>query len=98
MILALGIALVVAAFALPLLIAPSSIPEPEPPSPVAHLLDRKETIYENLRDLQAEYHMGKLSDEDYQQTKTDLQRQLAAVLAEVERIESGDAQPAKANA
>ena len=98
MILALGILLVVAAFALPLLIAPSSLPEPEPLSPTAHLLDRKETIYENLRDLQAEYHMGKLSDEDYQEAKQDLQRQLAQVLAEIERIESADSEPAKANA
>ena len=30
--------------------------------------------------------LGKLSDEDYQQTKKDLQKELAAVLAEVDRV------------
>ena len=62
------------------------LPEPEPVSPFAHLDERKAAIYENLRDLQFEYRVGKLSDEDYQQTKRDLQRELAGVLAEVDRI------------
>jgi hypothetical protein len=60
------------------------LPPPEPVSPTKHLDDRKATIYENLRDLQFEYRMGKLSDEDYQQTKRDLQRELAGVLGELE--------------
>ena len=62
------------------------LPVPEPVSPFQHLDDRKAAIYENLRDLQFEYRVGKLSDEDYQQTKKDLQRELAGVLAEVDRI------------
>jgi len=62
------------------------LPEPEPVSPFQHLDDRKAAIYENLRDLQFEYRVGKLSDEDYQQTKKDLQKELAGVLAEVDRI------------
>ena len=37
-----------------------------------YLDDRKAQIYENLRDLQFEYRVGKLSDEDYQSTKRDL--------------------------
>ena len=60
------------------------LPPPEPVSPTKHLDDRKATIYENLRDLQFEYRMGKLSDEDYQQTKRDLQRELAGVVAGIE--------------
>jgi len=60
------------------------LPPAEPVSPTKHLDDRKATIYENLRDLQFEYRMGKLSDEDYQQTKRDLQRELAGVLGELE--------------
>ncbi|MGE5569545.1 MAG: hypothetical protein ACM3S5_10970 [Rhodospirillales bacterium] len=60
------------------------LPEPEPVSPVKHLEDRKAAIYENLRDLQFEYRTGKLSDEDYTQTKTGLQAELAAVLAQIE--------------
>ena len=53
------------------------LPQPEPVSPFQHLDERKAAIYENLRDLQFEYRVGKLSDQDYQQTKLDLQRELA---------------------
>lgn len=88
MVIAIGILLVVFAFVAPLFIRPSDIPPPEPPSPTQHLEDRKAIIYENLRDLQGEYRMGKLSDDDYQQTKLDLQKELAGVLAEIEKIES----------
>lgn len=62
------------------------LPEPEPVSPFQHLDERKAAIYDNLRDLQFEYRVGKLSDLDYQQTKKDLQRELAGVLAEVDRL------------
>ena len=62
------------------------LPQPEPVSPFQYLDERKAAIYENLRDLQFEYRVGKLSDHDYQQTKTDLQKELAGVLAEVDRI------------
>src|ERR1700729_4631166 len=62
------------------------LPVPEPVSPFQHLDDRKAAIYENLRDLQFEYRVGKLSDEDYQQTKKDLQKELAGVLAEIDRL------------
>lgn len=65
------------------------IPAPEPVSPTRYLEDRKAAIYENLRDLQFEYRVGKLSDEDYQQTKQGLQRELAGVIAEMERINAG---------
>jgi rRNA maturation endonuclease Nob1 len=69
-------------------VRPKDIPEPEPVSPFAHLDERKAAIYENLRDLQFEYRVGKLSDSDYQQTKQDLQKELAAVMAEVDRIKT----------
>lgn len=72
----------------------SDLPEPEPVSPFRHLEERKAAIYDNLRDLQFEYRLGKLSDQDYQQTKEDLQRELAAVLAEIDRL-SGQPQPAQ---
>ena len=70
------------------------LPKPEPVSPVAHLEERKATIYDNLRDLQFEYRVGKLSDQDYQQTKVDLQRELASVLAEIDRVLGTGVQPA----
>jgi rRNA maturation endonuclease Nob1 len=68
-------------------VRPKDLPVPEPESPFQHLDDRKAAIYENLRDLQFEYRLGKLSDADYQSTKRDLQKELAQVLAEVDRLQ-----------
>src|SRR3979409_2334645 len=62
------------------------LPQPEPVSPFQHLDERKAAIYENLRDLQFEFRVGKLSDQDYQQTKQDLQKELAGVWAEFARL------------
>jgi cytochrome c-type biogenesis protein CcmI len=87
MLIVLCILLVAVAFALPLLVRASDLPKPEPVSPTRHLEERKATIYENLRDLQGEYRMGKLSDEDYQTTKKELQRELAETMAQIEAIE-----------
>ncbi len=84
MIFAVAIVLVLAALFFPLFVRAKDIPEPLPVSPIQHLEDRKQAIYENLRDLQFEYRLGKLSDDDYQQTKQALQRELAVVLAETE--------------
>ncbi len=81
------LAIIVIAFVLR--VRPQDLPPVEKPSPFAHLDERKASIYESLRDLQFEYRVGKLSDADYQSTKTDLQKQLAAVLAEVDRIRAG---------
>ena len=50
----------------------NDLPTPTPASPYAHLDSRRAQIYENLRDLQFEYRVGKLSDADYQTTKTGL--------------------------
>lgn len=80
------IAIAVIAFILG--VRPNDLPEPEPVSPFAHLDERKTAIYENLRDLQFEYRVGKLSDADYQSTKRDLQKELAAVLAEVDTLKA----------
>lgn len=77
-----------------LVVGPRDIPVPEPASPFVHLDERKAAIYENLRDLQFEYRVGKLSGEDYQNTKRDLQKELAAVMAEVDRIRGGFHAPA----
>jgi hypothetical protein len=83
--------LIVGALALTLVVRKKDLPEPEPVSPTAHLEEKKKVIYEGLRDLQFEYRMNKLSDQDYQDTKLELQRQLAGVLAEIEKIRGGKA-------
>ena len=80
------IAILIIAFVLG--VREKDLPAPEPESPFKHLDDRKAAIYENLRDLQFEYRLGKFSDEDYQTTKKDLQKELAGVLAEVDKLKA----------
>ena len=84
MIIAAAVAIVLAALYFTLAIREKDVPEPIRISPIQHLEDRKHAIYDNLRDLQFEYRLGKLSDGDYQQNKLALQRELAGVLAETE--------------
>src|SRR3954449_1968197 len=86
MIIAVTCIVAIAVIAFVLGVRPKDLPEPEPVSPFQHLDERKAAIYENLRDLQFEYRVGKLSDADYQTTKRDLQKELAAVLAEVDKL------------
>jgi hypothetical protein len=93
MIIGIAILLTVAAIAFTLLIRESDLPEPEPVSPARHLEERKAAIYENLRDLNFEYRVGKLSDDDYQKTKQELQRELAVVMAGIDRIGGAPASP-----
>jgi hypothetical protein len=80
--------LAIAVIAFILGVRAKDLPEPEPVSPFHHLDERKAAIYENLRDLQFEYRMGKFSDEDYQSTKRDLQKELAVVLSEVDKLKA----------
>ncbi len=94
MIIPIASVLAVAVIAFILVVRPRDLPPTELPDPFAHLDERKAAIYENLRDLQFEYRVGKLSEADYQKTKHDLQRELAAVLAEVDRVKAGLASPA----
>ncbi|MGH9559047.1 MAG: zinc ribbon domain-containing protein [Bryobacteraceae bacterium] len=87
MTLAAAVVLVVAATTVfTLFIRAKDIPPPDPVSPTRFLDERKAAIYENLRDLQFEFRVGKLSDADYQQTKLALQKELAVVLAEIDKI------------
>ena len=81
-----AVLLAVGAIGFTLIVRGKDVPEAPPVSPVQHLEERKAQIYENLRDLQFEYRVGKLSDEDYQKTKVDLQKELAKVLAEIDSI------------
>jgi hypothetical protein len=93
MILAAAVLLTVGAVAFTLLVRSRDLPEPEPVMPWEHLELRKAQIYENLRDLQFEYRVGKLSDADYQQTKAGLQSELAGVMAEIDRLKTGQPAP-----
>ena len=57
------------------------------------LQQRREVLYDNLRDLHLEFRMGKLSDSDYQQTKTCYQEELALLLHEMEKLGGAVATP-----
>jgi hypothetical protein len=50
------------------------------------LLERRDTIYENLRDLRFEYRSGKYSEGDFEAMKTGLENEAALVLAEVDQV------------
>lgn len=54
----------------------------------SYLRERKDAVYENLRDLNFEYKAGKVPDVDYQSLKSSLQDEAAALLAEIERLEA----------
>ncbi len=86
LLLASAVALIAVTVVFTFFIRASDIPATEPVSPVRHLEERRVAIYENLRDLQFEYRVGKLSDADYQQTKVGLQKELAGVMAEMDRL------------
>src|SRR5262249_23649916 len=98
MIIAITCLVAIAVIAFVLGVRPKDLPQPEPESPFQHLDEREAAIYENLRDLQFEYRLGKLSDTDYQSTKKDLQKELAGVLAEVDKLKNGSAPPKAAAA
>ncbi len=57
-------------------------------SRLIYLQERKDAVYENLRDLNFEYRAGKIPDTDYQSQKSALQDEAAALLAEISRLQS----------
>ena len=56
-----------------------------------YLRERKDAVYENLRDLNFEYKAGKLSDADYESLRNTLESEAAAILAEIDRLEAAEA-------
>jgi hypothetical protein len=51
------------------------------------LLERKEQLFENLRDLNFEYRAGKYPDEDFQTQRAQLENEAALLLAEIEYLQ-----------
>ena len=52
-----------------------------------YLLERKEQLYENLRDLNFEYRAGKYPDEDFQAQRAQLEDETAHLLSEIELLQ-----------
>jgi hypothetical protein len=55
-------------------------------SKLDQLLERRDTIYDNLRDLRFEYRSGKYSEADYETMKSALETEAALVLAEIDQV------------
>ena len=53
-----------------------------------YLRERKDAVYENLRDLNFEYKAGKVPDADFASLKSSLQDEAATILAEIARLEN----------
>jgi hypothetical protein len=81
--------LAVGAIGFTLFVREQDIPAAAEENPeLKQLEDRKQVLYENLKDLQFEYHQGKLSDEDYQSLKQGFLYDLAGVMDSIERLEA----------
>jgi hypothetical protein len=53
---------------------------------IDYLRERKDAIYDNLRDLNFEYLAGKYPEQDYTEQRTGLEDEAARVLAEIDRL------------
>jgi hypothetical protein len=58
---------------------------------VTYLYERKEVVYENLRDLNFEFKSGKFAQDDYDGMRTGLEAEAARIMAEIESLESAKA-------
>jgi hypothetical protein len=56
-----------------------------------YLYERKEVVYENLRDLSFEFKSGKFTQADYDGMRVGLEAEAARILAEIEMLEAAKA-------
>ena len=50
------------------------------------LMERRDTIYENLRDLKFDFRAGKYAEGDYERMKDSLENEAALVITEIEQV------------
>jgi hypothetical protein len=55
-------------------------------SKLDQLMERRDTVYDNLRDLRFEFRSGKYSEGDYNAMKSSLENEAALVLAQIEQV------------
>jgi hypothetical protein len=55
-------------------------------SKLDQLMERRDTIYDNLRDLRFEYRAGKYSEGDYEAMKNSIENEAALILAEIDLV------------
>lgn len=62
---------------------------------VDYLRERKEAIYENLRDLNFEYLAGKYPEEEYAEQRRSLEDEAARAIAEMEALQARGMRPGR---
>ena len=67
---------------------------PHVKSQLEFLRERRDAVYENLRDLNFEFRAGKYPAEDYEAQRDALEAEAAGLLAQIEVLESGRKAPA----
>jgi hypothetical protein len=67
---------------------PERVEAGEEKTRLAYLRERKDAVYENLRDLNFEYKAGKVPEADYQAMRDSLEEEAVALLAEIEDLET----------
>ncbi len=67
--------------------AEASTPASAPKTRLTYLSERKEVVYENLRDLNFEFKAGKFPERDYQAMRAGMEEEAAQILAEIEVLE-----------
>lgn len=55
-------------------------------SKLDQLLERRDTLYDNLRDLRFEFRSGKYAENDYEAMKVSLENEAALTLAEIDEL------------
>lgn len=56
-----------------------------------YLYERKDVVYENLRDLNFEFKSGKFTEADFEAMRNNMEAEAARVLAEIEKLEFAQA-------
>ncbi|MGE5112761.1 MAG: hypothetical protein ACM3JB_17990 [Acidobacteriaceae bacterium] len=72
---------------------PTNVLHPEAKTRLMYLYERKEQVYENLRDLNFEYKAGKLSDSDFNSMRDSMEQEAAGILAEIDQLERAALKP-----
>lgn len=55
---------------------------------LAYLYERKDVVYENLRDLNFEHKSGKFSESDFETMRDSMEAEAARILAEIDKLEA----------
>jgi hypothetical protein len=79
------------------LIVPDAADSAPHRSRLDQLLEQRDTVYDNLRDVKFEYRAGKFTEQDYQQMKELLEGEAALVLAEIETFTGSPARLPRRN-